>query len=284
MLLLEAILPASESPMRLIVLAALLAATPSYAQYVYRCSTAPTSLQGAASGACSVDDAVLPASVQTTDYVAASATGDWGTANWEQVASVPADKLIWSTSSSNENGAGAFVRKSTLLGGVPQPPTPPVWSEGASTLTWDAVTTYSDGKPLPGGAAVTYRVEQRVNGGTFATIAAGLTAPTLRVTGLPAGTYGWRGYAVLGGVESDPSAEFTKKIEAPTNPPPPTDPCVLRPFTFRVNTWPAGNTGSRSLSYTANKTIARLDVTSNATRPSAVRATDYEGCQISVSR
>lgn len=88
-----------------------------------------------------------------------------------------------------------------------------------------------------------------------------------------------------GGAEC-PSLNETRSVPV-TCVPPPTDPCVLRPFTFTVRTWPGGVTGSRSLAYTTNKRLSGLPTWGyNAanTRVISVTATDFEGCTRTVTR
>jgi hypothetical protein len=70
----------------------------------------------------------------------------------------------------------------------------------------------------------------------------------------------------------------------PPPPPPPVNPCELRPFTFSIRTWPGGLTGSRSLAYSSNKAIDRLELGRSSTRVNRVTATDSEGCAVTVTR
>jgi hypothetical protein len=67
-------------------------------------------------------------------------------------------------------------------------------------------------------------------------------------------------------------------------PPVPTNPCVLRPFSFSVRTWPGGLTGSRTLAYSSNKAIDQLTLGRSGARVVRVTATDLEGCTQTVAR
>jgi hypothetical protein len=66
----------------------------------------------------------------------------------------------------------------------------------AVCVMWSAVTTYSDGQPIPADVALSYRVEQR-NGtaGAWATVAT-VTTPRALVSSLAPGVYFFRVFVV----------------------------------------------------------------------------------------
>jgi hypothetical protein len=81
-----------------------------------------------------------------------------------------------------------------------------------------------------------------------------------------------------------PTLTQTNTLTCVYVPPPPTNACELRPLTFSVSKWPAGITGARSLAYSSNKPIDRLDFGRSSTRINRVTATDSEGCTRTVTR
>jgi len=83
----------------------------------------------------------------------------------------------------------------------------------AVCVQWAAVTTYSDGVPIPAGAGITYRVEQRLGTtGEWATAASGVRELRFLVPNLAPGTHYFRVYAGLAGLESDPSNVLSKGV------------------------------------------------------------------------
>jgi hypothetical protein len=86
-----------------------------------------------------------------------------------------------------------------------------------------------------------------------------------------------------GGAEC-PALTRTESVACAYVPPPPTNPCVLRPFAFSVRTWPGGITGSRSLAYSSNKAVDRFELGRSGSRVTRITATDLEGCAVTVTR
>jgi len=178
----------------------------------------------------------------------------------------------------------------TFGGTTPQPPPvePPTAGVGQLKLSWIPPATNTDGSPLSDLAG--FKAYWGVAPGSYGLVATlpnpGLTAYT--IDNLATGTY----FAVVtafnaSGTESAFSNEVSKAVDGgppPPPPPPPTDPCVLRPLVFKVNTWPGGLTGSRSLSYSTNKALTRLEYTNTGTRVTGIAAVDLEGCRKVVTR
>jgi hypothetical protein len=81
-----------------------------------------------------------------------------------------------------------------------------------------------------------------------------------------------------------PTLTRTESVACTYVPPPPTNPCALRPFSFSVRTWPGGITGSRSLAYSSNKAVDRFELGRSGSRVTRVTATDLEGCTSTVMR
>lgn len=177
-----------------------------------------------------------------------------------------------------------FVPKSSL-GAAPAPPSPvdppPPSGTGTMLLTWTQPTTNDDGSPVT-------LIANRAYWGTGpTTLDASVTiqppATSYLITGLAAGTW----YAAVTAVSSSGESGFSNvvsKTVAETSPPPPADPCVADPFTFRVRSWPGAPTGDRTLGYSTDKPIARIELTQTATRVTGVRATDDRGCVVAVAR
>lgn len=164
---------------------------------------------------------------------------------------------------------------------TPAPSPPPSTTFGSSTLTWVAPTTNTDGSPLTDLAG--YRVYWGTAVGAYPSSQSVGNVLTYVVQGLAPGTWYFVVTALnTAGRESATSNVASKVI--PDSTPMPTDPCVLRPFTFTVNTWPGGITGSRSLGFSSNKAVDRFDLTRVSTRVTGVRATDLEGCVVTVTR
>ena len=85
-----------------------------------------------------------------------------------------------------------------------------------ATLTWTAVTQYSDGTTIPSTVTVTYNVYQGTSATSLTKVASGVTALTSSIsTGLADGqTYFWAVTAVAGGLESAQSNVGTKVFAA----------------------------------------------------------------------
>jgi hypothetical protein len=87
-----------------------------------------------------------------------------------------------------------------------------------ATLSWNAVTTYTDGTTIPSSAPVTYNIYQGTSATTLVKVATGVTALTSSIsTGLSDGnTYFWAVTAVSGGVEGAQSNVASKAFAAGT--------------------------------------------------------------------
>lgn len=214
--------------------------------FAYVCRVTPTSTAGAASSACGngASDAAIPAAeVLPSHYVAAcadnAASCDWnGAIAWRRFDAVASSALMWATSSSNENGSGAFVRKDALFGAPPPPPPPspppPPTVTGTSMLAWTPPTTNTDGSPLTNLSG--YRVYWGLSATSFSS-SASIGDPNLTawiVEGLTPGTWFFAVTALAGGAESAFSNVASKTIEGEPVPPPPPPPAPAVPRVIAV--------------------------------------------------
>jgi hypothetical protein len=86
-----------------------------------------------------------------------------------------------------------------------------------ATLTFDAVTHYTDNTPIPAGAVISYRVFQGTCGSDQKQLVGTITETGTTITsGLErGGNYGWQIVAVVNGEESELSNEDCKAFLVP---------------------------------------------------------------------
>src|ERR1700734_1330650 len=94
----------------------------------------------------------------------------------------------------------------------------PAVSAPSAALAWSAVTTYSNGTPIPASVAVTYNIYQGTSATSLVKVTTGVTAVSSTITtGLVAGTtYYWSVSAVAAGPEGAQSNVASKVFPPPT--------------------------------------------------------------------
>jgi hypothetical protein len=88
-------------------------------------------------------------------------------------------------------------------------------------LDWSSPTRFADGSLIPSTSTISYNLYAARKGETKTVIVSGIKDTGMLRTGIPVGEWCWQLTAVVGGVESDRSAEVCKRIAQPVLKPQP---------------------------------------------------------------